>query len=107
MDPEKVYSVSKLDISIVKTNPPGLAINVEGEVRTSGWTGFALNHYVYVNPPADGIYEADMVAVPPGGIVLQVITPFAHDETWPAFPAEHLKGFRVYSATNSVTTMLP
>jgi len=103
---QRVYSVSGLNIQIVKTNPLGLAIQVEGEVSTPGWTGFALSHYVYVNPPADGIYEADMMGVPPSGNVIQVITPFCHDETWAPFPEEHLKGLKVYSATNSVTAML-
>lgn len=103
---QRVYSVSCVEIAVVKTDPLGLSIHVEGDVSTPGWTGFALNHYVYVNPPADGIYEADMVAVPPPGGI-QVITPFTYDETLAPFPEAHLKGLKVYSGTNSVTAMLP
>jgi hypothetical protein len=100
-----VYTVTRLNITVVKTKPPGLAISVEGEVGTPGWTGFALDHRIYIAPPADGIYEADMVGVPPGGNVIQVVTPFCYDETWAPFPAD-LKGLKVYSATNAVTVAL-
>lgn len=105
-EPAKVYSVSCLNIHVVKTDPPGLVVHVEGEVSTPGWSDFALQHFVYVQPPPDGIYEADLVATPPGGMTPQVITPFAHDETWMGFPIEHLKGLTVHSGTNKVTAML-
>lgn len=101
-----VYSVTRVNIEIAESEPPMLSIHVEGEASTSGWSGFRLEHYVYIQPPPDGIYEADLVGVPPGGIVLQVITPFGFDTTWPNFPREHFKGLRVHAATNSVTTML-
>lgn len=100
-----VLSITSLDITVVKTNPLGLAIEVEGEVGTPGWSGFALEHRIYIAPPADGIYEADMVGVPPSGNVNQVVTPFCYDETWAPFPAD-LKGLKVYSATNDRTVAL-
>ena len=106
MQPQKVRSVAKVEIRADKVDPPNLHIHVEGDVRTSGWSGFALSHKVYVDPPADGIFEADMVAVPPDGISSPVITPFAFDDVWAAYPAEHLKGLRVHSATNQLTAML-
>lgn len=102
----KVYSISALSIQVVKTDPPGLSVHVEGDVSTPGWSEFALQHYVYVQPPPDGIYEADVVGAPPEGPTPDVITPFFHSETWIRFPQEHLKGLRVHSGTNSVTTML-
>lgn len=100
-----VYSITSLTIAVVKTNPLGLAITVEGEVGTPGWTGFALDHRIYIAPPPDGIYEADMVGMPPGGGVADVVTPFCYEETWAPFPAS-LKGLKVYSATNAVTVAL-
>jgi hypothetical protein len=100
-----VHSITGLNLTIVKTDPLGLAITVEGEVGTPGWTGFALDHRIYIAPPADGIYEADMVGVPPAGNVIQVVTPFCYDETWKPFPAD-LKGLKVYSATNDITVAL-
>ncbi|MDQ4088066.1 MAG: hypothetical protein M3177_08695 [Pseudomonadota bacterium] len=101
----RVYSIESLNISVVKTNPPGLQVHVEGQVTSSGWTSFALNHFVYITPPADGIYEADMVGEPPSDVSLPVLTPFEHAETRMPFP-DDLKGLKVYSATNSVTATI-
>lgn len=100
-----VFAVRRLGIAIVKTDPPGLAIAVEGEVGTPGWTGFALEHRIYIAPPPDGIYEADMVGAPPAGPAIGVVTPFRHDETWAPFPAD-FQGLKVHSASNSATTAL-
>jgi hypothetical protein len=100
-----VLLVSKIEISIIKTNPPGLATRVEGEVGSPGWTGFALDHPIYIAPPPDGIYEAEMVGDPPDAVTAQVKTPFCFEENWVPFPAD-LKGLRVCCATNSVTAML-
>jgi hypothetical protein len=102
---ELALAVSGLDLSIVKTDPLGLAIAVEGEVGTPEWSGFALAHRIYIAPPADGIYEADMVGVPPSGNVIQVVTSLGYDETWAPFPAD-LNGLKVYSATNAITVAL-
>ena len=101
----RVYSIDSVNLAIVKTNPPGLQVHVEGEVASSGWSGFALQYFVYVVPPADGIYEADMVGEPPDGPSLPALTPFSHDETRTPFP-DDLKGLKVHSATNSMTAML-
>jgi len=98
-----VYSVSTLSIAVLESQPPKLSIRVSGQVSTPGWTGLKLVHRVYVVPPADGIYEADAVGTPPGGIVPEVLTSFSFNEIWGHVPAD-LKGFKVYSATNSVTT---
>lgn len=102
----RVYSIDRVDIAIVKTNPLGLQVHVEGQVASSGWSGFALQYFVYIVPPADGIYEADMVGEPPDDISRPVLTPFSHRETRMPFP-DDLKGLKVYSATNSVTALLP
>ena len=72
----KVREVISANLTIMRTHPPSLSISVEGNTATPGYTGFHLSHYVYITPPADGIYDADMVATPPTGIVIQKITPF-------------------------------
>lgn len=100
-----VLSITELNIAVVKTDPLGLAIEVEGQVGTPGWTGFALAHRVYIVPPPDGIYEADMVGEPPSGTVIQVVTPFSYDEIWAPVPAD-LKGLKVHSATNCLTAAI-
>lgn len=91
---------------MLRTNPPSLSITVEGKTSTPGYTDFHLEHWVYVTPPEDGVYDADMVATPPGGNVIQVITTFEHQEEWENYPHEHLQGMRIHSATNEMVVML-
>ena len=63
--PTRVYCIDSVDLAVVKTNPLGLQVDVGGKVTSTGWRGLALQYFVYIMPPADGIYEADMVGEPP------------------------------------------
>lgn len=102
---ELVATITGLTIAVAGTDPPGLAIRVEGTAPTPGWTDFALEHPIYIALPADGIYEARMTGVPPDGPQPVRAVAFCHDETWVPFPAD-LKGLRVCSASNPITAML-
>jgi hypothetical protein len=102
----RVYSIDGLNVSIVKTYPPGLQVHVEGQVSSSEWAKLSLHYFIYITPPADGIYEADMVGEPPADLSVPTLSPFSHDEMRTPLP-EDLKGLKVYSATNSVTAKLP
>jgi len=104
-DKELVYSVESVKLSVIKTLPPSLAITAHGTARTPGYTDPELVEIIYITPPADGIYDYDFVAVPPGGIVTQVLTPIDASTERRPLPPE-LKGVRVRSATNSVVAML-
>jgi hypothetical protein len=72
---EKMLDVQRVHLAIRKTNPPQLHIAADGTARSTGYTTPTLIPYVYVTPPADGIYDFDFVATPPDGIVPQVLTP--------------------------------
>lgn len=103
---KKVLQVLKIELSIQEINPPNLVINTKGEVTSSGWGNGVLIPYIYIAPPADGIYEFDFVADPPSGIVPQVISPIdAERFVWKGFPSE-LKGVKVYASSNSLTEKL-
>jgi hypothetical protein len=102
----KVYEVNSARLTVLRTHPPSLSITVEGNTSILGYSNFHLEHWIYITPPADGIYDADIVATPPTGSVLQVISPFQHQDVWENYPAENLKGMRIHSATNNVVTML-
>ena len=58
-----VPSVKSVDLVTLESFPPQIWIRVIGEAPNSGWseTGF-LNQYLYFVPPADGIYEFDLLA---------------------------------------------
>lgn len=104
----KILDVTNVQLAIEKTNPPNLVILASGNVTTGGWSNGQLIPYVYVQPPADGIWEFDFVADPPGPnvVVTQVITPIDSEPyRWEAYPID-LKGVRVHSSTNSFTRIL-
>jgi hypothetical protein len=100
-----VLRIGEVNLVINESEPPQLQIHVEGDVSTPGWSDFDLAHRIPIVPPADGIYEADVYGRRPGGAEPDVVTAFEFDDVWTPFPAD-LKGLRVYSATNSVTTAL-
>jgi hypothetical protein len=102
---QKVLSVSQVELSVLESNPPILVVRVTGEVPTPGWTQFALARRVPIVPPADGIYEADAYGEPPSGAEPEVVTAFTFADQWKDFPSD-LKGVRIWSATNDVTSAL-
>ncbi len=103
---KKVMDVTEVTLNIQKTNPPSLVISCHGIVNTGGWSHGKLVPFIYVMPPADGIYEFDFVANAPTGIVIQVVTPItAEDFVWEDFPAE-LKGVKVYASQNNITEFI-
>jgi hypothetical protein len=106
MPVREVLSISSLRLDLLRTSLLDLAIHVEGEADTPGWNAFALHHHIYVRPPLDGIYEAEMVGVRPDAPPSRMPVKFTFDATWAGFPIQHLLGLRVHSATNSLTVAL-
>lgn len=81
-----------------------LHVAATGHTRTSGWSNVALAPRFYVTPPADGMWDFDLVGDPPTGIVLQVITPVAAVGKFgrPSW----VKGVRVHAESGSVEAKL-
>ena len=103
---ELVYSVEEVQLSIMKTNPPQLAIFAKGTVRTGGWTNPELVEVVYIAPPADGIYDYEFRATPPTGPSTDALTPIEAKTIRASIPSD-LKGVRVVAETNSKVAKLP
>lgn len=97
-DTVKVYEVKSVKLNVEKNT---LSIHADGVVRTSGYTNPRLEPFVYIQPPADGIWDFDFVADKPGGPVKQVLTPISADYTWESFPSD-IKGVRIHAETNSI-----
>lgn len=96
---QKVLRVDTVDIRLLKSNPPQLQIIAHGTASTPGWTNPQL--LLLEKVPADGIYEFDFVAEPPGGIVPQVLVPISASFRFTEIPPD-LKGVRINAATNSI-----
>ena len=63
----KVYSVEHIGLAESEAN---LIICASGLTNSSGWGNSGLSPWAYVDTPADGIQDFDLVAEPPTGIVL-------------------------------------
>jgi uncharacterized protein DUF5818 len=105
MSKRKVYRVENVTLQTLKPLPPILVVEAEGEVLSSGWRDPELIPHVYITPPADGIYELELVATPPSGPDNPVITPVDASYHWQGSPPD-LLGVRVVAETNSKTALL-
>lgn len=100
-----VFTVDNVSLAVVRTNPPKLLIVAFGSVRSSGWQEPRLVPRIYVQPPPDGIWEFDLVADPPTGIVLPVILPVVASYTFDG-DFSKWKGVRVFAESNSKEKLL-
>ncbi len=108
----RIYKITKISVSIIKTIPPKLAIGCDGQVASSGWSHGRLEPRIYVMPPADGIMDFDFIADPPTGINMPVITPISVTEIIDRDPSHFwgkgkpLKGVRIHASANKLTKEL-
>ena len=100
MKSERVYKVTNVEYAVEKGIPPNLLVTAYGKVSTGGWKYPTLLRRVYVNPPADGIWEYDLIALPPGGPATQIILPVKAADRWEGYDQRNVNGIRVYSQTN-------
>jgi hypothetical protein len=98
---EFVLDVSSVDLREVATNKIVVLIYASGHTRTAVWHDVRLEPRIYVQPPADGIWEFVFVGDPTGA-KLDVITPVsAEPYVWKNFPPD-LKGIRVIAETDTI-----
>lgn len=81
-----------------------LTITAVGQVPTGGWKDAKLTRRETKDAPKDGVYEFDLTAVRPDGIVIQVISKVTAKETWKDPPAD-LKGIKVYGDGDGAKTI--
>jgi hypothetical protein len=105
---QRVMSVDTASAFILKSNPPQVGVAAAGKVPTSGWTHPALEAWLYIVAPADGIQDFDFVAQPPIGISLPMVSPIAVHAVITRNPQDYwgegkpLKGVRIHARENSV-----
>ena len=84
-----------------------LILKATGETAGPGYTDATLLPRIYPAPPADGIYEVDVVATKPAGAMVANPTPIEVKETWSHYPAAHLKAVRFMAKGNQVMATVP
>ena len=101
-----VKSVSSVKAHILKLEGfhGFISITALGEVPTTGWKHVRLSQRFYIVPPADGIWDFDMIGDEPTGIVGQVILPVSAHTVTPA--PGWCKGVRVHAASNALEARL-
>jgi len=100
--------VSKVDTASISVGPAGtLAMKASGSVAEAGFTKPGFLKRINAGAPKDGVYEVDVVADKPAAAGAGAVTPIEVKGAWAPYPADHLKGVRFISKTNSVVAMLP
>jgi hypothetical protein len=99
--------ISKIDTATVTVGAPGtLTMNAAGSVGMAGYKNAGFVPRINAAPPRDGVYEVDVVADKPT-TGAAAATPIEVKGAWSPYPAEHLKGVKFITKTNSVVAMLP
>lgn len=103
-----VGAVVSVNFAIQESNPPTLVVTAIGQVSSGGYGNPKLIRVTYVTPPADGIQDYHMIATPPDGPAIQVISQVTAVDRWPSYTKEApwLKGIRVHGANGSKFKML-
>jgi hypothetical protein len=106
--PVTVKTILKVEFETQQTDPPNLVVIVTGQVPTGGWSSPTLTRKKYDAPPADGIQDYTLTAVPPSGIVTQVLSKVEASDSWKGYTvkAPWLKGVRVHGADKGVVVKM-
>ena len=111
----RIYSITSVNLTLIKTKPPSLQVTAAGQAASSGWSNPNLAPFVYIQPPPDGIQDYDFVATPPkpGDIVLPVLTPIQAETVIPEIDIDNywgrgkpLVGVRCHAVANNKTALL-
>jgi|GEM_PF-6875509 len=95
-----LLSVTSMQISVFTSDPPQIAINVQGFAGTPGWSDVQIG-VDEGDLSADGILDLALIGTPPAGIVPQVVNPVSASIIWTE-EAERVIGVRVTSRTDSL-----
>jgi hypothetical protein len=101
----RILTIENIQIQVAKTKTPSVIITALGTVTSGGWSKPRLSPWVYIAPPADGIYDFDFEAAPPTGIATQGITAIATAQVIPN-PPSWLKGVRIHASSNNLVGLL-
>ncbi len=100
--------ISKVDTASINVGKAGeLEMTANGSAASPGYTRSGFLNRINAGAPKDGIYEVDVVADKPAAATAPAVTPIEVKGAWSGYPADHLKGVKFISKTNSVMAMLP
>lgn len=105
-DPRLDYAteITGVEAGLLDSDPALLRVTVTAEVPTAGWSEAALVPVTYITQPHDGIYDVFLLALPPDGMVAQVISSLTATLELPV--GEGIAGYRILGYDNCVTLVL-
>ncbi len=101
----RLFSIASVQLAILESKPPKLAVTVHGYAVSSGWTDPELVP-LEKTLSADGILDLDFVATPPDSVSLPMLTPATAETVW-TDNVDRLVGVRVVSRSGEVIELLP
>lgn len=95
----KVFQVDKVELRLMKSNPPQLVVTASGIVSSAGWDNGELK--ILDIQPSDGIYQFDFCATPPNEETPQLMMEISATYVYRDIPMD-LKGVMIHSSSNSI-----
>ncbi len=99
--PPEPVTIGKVLSAKLEPRRGELTVRAVGEVPTAGFTKPALTRATYIKQPDDGIQDYTFQAVPPSGIVAQVVSQVEASDVWKS-PPVWVKGVRIHGAGDGV-----
>jgi hypothetical protein len=99
--PPQPVTVKKVVSAKLAVEKGSLTVTAVGEVPTGGYTKPTLTRVQYFKQPDDGIQDYTLEAVPPTGIVTQVVSKVTATDKWPSLPG-WVKGVRIHGVGDGV-----
>ncbi len=99
--PPEPVAVKKVVSAKVTMTKESLTVTAVGEVPTAGFAKPTLARVTYIKQPDDGIQDYTFQAVPPSGIVAQVVSQVEASDVWTSVPA-WVKGVRIHGVGDGV-----
>jgi hypothetical protein len=102
---EQILQVATASVTLGPSG--GLEMKAAGTAAMPGYTHAGFLPRINAAPPADGVYEVDVVADRPAAGGAAAGTPIEVKGAWSTFPKDRLKGVKFIAKNNSVVAMLP
>ena len=103
----QVFRVDSVELTRIPSKPAQVNITAYGTASTPGWTAAQLVPFIYVQAPPDGIYDFDLVALPPiGGVTTQVLTPLPEPASLTEFLPDKFRGVKIHALDNKMQALL-
>jgi hypothetical protein len=104
-----IATVDSAVVTVTNAKDRNLRLEATGSAATAGWTDAKLVRFLTLDPPPDGIYSFDIVAMPPTDLddLKKAPTPVAIPSVaWRTYPKD-AKAVRFRAEKNCVIVALP